>query len=237
MIRGIILFYLNIKPTHGYEIQRFIQLSGIDQWTKIQSGSIYYALTKLEKEKNIRVLKEERTGSRVRKIYEITENGYKALQEEMRRELATPLFNIGSSKFITSPILATLPKDEMIRIIEKHIDELKEMKEYWSVWRTKKSTGQKHGLTDLSFQITIDSIQHQIMWHKELLDHLDDYIGEAKTMGKMISTFDADSIKEMDNMNENDERLEFLNRVKEAVSNSPETALENINMLIEQIKN
>lgn len=237
MIRGIILFYLNIKPTHGYEIQRFIQLSGIDQWTKIQSGSIYYALTKLEKEKNIRVLKEERTGSRVRKIYEITENGYKALQEEMRRELATPLFNIGSSKFITSPILATLPKDEMIRIIEKHIDELKEMKEYWSVWRTKKSTGQKHGLTDLSFQITIDSIQHQIMWHKELLDHLDDYIGEAKTMGKMISTFDADSIKEMDKMNENDERLEFLNRVKEAVSNSPETALENINMLIEQIKN
>ena len=30
---------------------------------KIQSGSIYYALTKLEKDKFIKVLKEERTGS------------------------------------------------------------------------------------------------------------------------------------------------------------------------------
>ena len=27
MIRGIILYYLNIKPTHGYEIQQFINFS------------------------------------------------------------------------------------------------------------------------------------------------------------------------------------------------------------------
>lgn len=84
MIRGIILYYLNIKPTHGYEIQQFINMSGMDQWTKIQSGSIYYALTKLEKERNIAVCREERTGSRVRKIYEITEQGRTTLLEEMR---------------------------------------------------------------------------------------------------------------------------------------------------------
>ena len=72
MIRALILYYLSIKPTHGYEIQKFIQLLGTDQWMKIQSGSIYYALTKLEKEKCIDVLREERTGSRVRKIYKIT---------------------------------------------------------------------------------------------------------------------------------------------------------------------
>ena len=75
MIRGIILYYLNIKPTHGYEIQQFINFSGIDQWVNIQSGSIYYALTKLEKEKNISILREERIGSRLRKIYQITEKG------------------------------------------------------------------------------------------------------------------------------------------------------------------
>ena len=75
MIRGLILYYLNIKPTHGYEIQLFIKVSGMDQWAKVQSGSIYYALNKLEKEKCIQVLREERTGSRVRKIYEITDLG------------------------------------------------------------------------------------------------------------------------------------------------------------------
>ena len=86
MIRGIILYYLNIKPTHGYEIQQYISMSGMEQWTKIQSGSIYYALTKLEKEKNIAVIREEHTGARVRKIYEITEQGRHTLMAEMRHE-------------------------------------------------------------------------------------------------------------------------------------------------------
>ncbi|WP_235689849.1 PadR family transcriptional regulator [Clostridioides difficile] len=60
MIRTLILYYLNIKPTHGYEIQKFLQVSGADRWTKIQSGSIYYALAKLEKDGGVRVLKEEK---------------------------------------------------------------------------------------------------------------------------------------------------------------------------------
>ncbi|MDV9924842.1 PadR family transcriptional regulator, partial [Clostridioides difficile] len=55
MIRTLILYYLNIKPTHGYEIQKFLQVSGADRWTKIQSGSIYYALAKLEKDGGVRV--------------------------------------------------------------------------------------------------------------------------------------------------------------------------------------
>ena len=121
MIRGIILYYLNIKPTHGYEIQQFINFSGIDQWINIQSGSIYYALTKLEKEKNIAILREERTGSRVRKIYEITEKGRETLVDEMRQELRAPLFKIGSPKFITSPILDTVPQEEAREIIDAHI--------------------------------------------------------------------------------------------------------------------
>ncbi len=49
MIKVLILYYLSIKPTHGYEIQKFIQVNHMDEWTKIQSGSIYYAINKLEK--------------------------------------------------------------------------------------------------------------------------------------------------------------------------------------------
>jgi DNA-binding PadR family transcriptional regulator len=54
MIKLLLLYYLSVKPTHGYEIQRFIQENELDKWTKIQSGSIYYALAKLEKEGLIR---------------------------------------------------------------------------------------------------------------------------------------------------------------------------------------
>ena len=39
MVRILILYYLNIKTTHGYEIQKFIQETGLEQWTQIKSGS------------------------------------------------------------------------------------------------------------------------------------------------------------------------------------------------------
>ena len=68
-----------------------------------------------------------------------------------------------------------------------------EVRDYWNKWSMKKKIGDKYGLTGLSFKITIDSIENQILWHKELLNHIDYYIKEAKTMGMMISSFDSDN--------------------------------------------
>lgn len=127
----------------GMKYKKFIQLSGIDKWSKIQSGSIYYALTKLEKEKNIEVLREERTGSRVRKIYKITSKGKKTLQKEMKAALSEPLFSIGSPKFITSPILDSLSREDMEQIIKNHIQELHETKEFWTTWSKIKAIKQE----------------------------------------------------------------------------------------------
>lgn len=236
MIKALILYYLNIKPTHGYEIQKFIQLSGIDKWSKIQSGSIYYALTKLEKEKNIEVLREERTGSRVRKIYKITSKGKKTLQEEMKAALSEPLFSIGSPKFITSPILDSLSREDMEQIIKNHIQELHETKEFWTTWSKIKADKNGNSLNNLSFQITIDSIENQILWHEELLNNLPLYCREAKEMNAMICSFDADSLKESSSVSDNEEQLEFLNSVKEVVMKNPDTAVEKIDRIIEQLK-
>ncbi len=236
MIRGIILYYLNMKPTHGYEIQQFIQLSGIDQWTKIQSGSIYYALSKLEKEENITVLREERTGSRIRKIFQITEQGRKTLYQEMQQELATPLFQIGSSKFIISPILATLSEKDIKKTITAHISELQNTLAYWKLWSDKKTGEDKYGLTKLSFQMSIESLNQQIIWHEELLSHIDYYRQEAEKMSHMITSFDADSIKELEETSGKDDQLKLLNELKDVVTEDPERALENINALIQQIK-
>lgn len=236
MIRALILYYLNIKPTHGYEIQRFIQLSGIDQWAKIQSGSIYYALTKLEKEKNISVLREERTGSRVRKIYEITGKGKKALSEEMKQALAEPLFSVGSPKFIVSPIMDSLSIEDMERIIKKHIEELKETEKFWSTWGAVKTNKEENKLTNLSFQITIDSIKNQILWHEELLLNLPTYKKEGKEVSTMIRLFDADSLQESQEKTDDEERLNFLNSIKSVIMDNPDLAVENIDRIIEQLK-
>ncbi len=236
MIRSIILYYLNIKPTHGYEIQQYISISGMEQWTKIQSGSIYYALAKLEKEKNIAVVREEHTGARVRKIYEITQQGRATLMSEMRQELETPLFSFGSAKFNIFPILSSLSKEELKTTIVSHIKELQKTKESWEKWEKVKTKEDKYGLTKLSFQMTITSIEQQIVWHKNLLEHLDYYVREAQTMTNMIARFDFEKTKSSEVVSDLKPDIELLKQLKDIIEKSPETALEQINIMMEQLK-
>lgn len=236
MIRGLILYYLNIKPTHGYEIQRFIQISGLDQWAKIQSGSIYYALNKLEKEKNIKVQREERTGSRVRKIYEITPTGRTALQEEMRTELAAPILEIGSLKYVIYPMIGVLDKEEMQAIIKRHIRDLEEKKKYWEIWKSAKAGEEASKLTRLSFAMTIHSLEEQIIWHQELLENLDDYMEEAKEMSQMIRMFEPDRPEEKNGESKLSEQLERIEKIKQSVEMDPQKAIEQLNQIIEEMK-
>ena len=240
MIRGLILYYLNIKPTHGYEIQRFIQISGMDNWAKVQSGSIYYALNKLEKEKYIQVQKEERTGSRIRKIYEITESGRSELAREMREELAAPIIETGSLKYIVYPIISVLTTQETKKIIEKHIVDLQERKQYWETWRDIKCGVDATRLTKLSFDMTIHAMEDQITWHEELLNHLEDYRKEAGDLERMIKAFEPDSVsegsQESARQQEMQERLAMIERIKESVESDPQRALVELNEIMEILK-
>lgn len=240
MIRGLILYYLNIKPTHGYEIQRFIQISGMDNWAKVQSGSIYYALNKLEKEKHIQVLKEERTGSRIRKIYEITASGRNELEKEMREGLAAPIIETGSLKYVVYPMLSVLTSKESEKILKKHIADLQEKKKYWQNWQNVKCGVDTSRLTRLSFEMTIHALEDQIVWHGELLEHLADYEKESEEMVKMIKLFEPDSTPEGDeqgiNQKEMQERLAMIEKIKESVESDPKRALEELNEIMEMMK-
>lgn len=237
MIRGLILYYLNIKPTHGYEIQRFIQLMGLDQWAKIQSGSIYYALTKLEKEKNIQVLKEERTGSRVRKIYEITSQGRNILKSEMRIELATPIMEIGSLKYIVYPMINTLDESEMRVILQKHIRDLQEKQKYWEIWKSAKCEKEVNRLSELSFEIAIHSLADQISWHEELLLNLRDYVQMGEGMKNVISKFEPECIEPQEKNQDWKEKYDFIEKIKETVEQDPKQAIDQLNKYMEEMMN
>jgi len=236
MISAFILYYLNMKPTHGYEIQKFLQVSGADQWAKIQSGSIYYALTKLEKEKHIRVLREERTGSRVRKIFEITESGKKELYQEMAEELDKPISNIGSMKFFTDPMLGTLSKEEMVQILSGHIAKLKEQKEFWEKWYRVKVDNSSSGLIRITFEMTIENIGYQIRWHQELLEHLDDYISNSKETEKIIQSIDFDMMEESNSVSEEEQKLQYAMKLKNEILKDPQNAVVNLDKIIEELQ-
>ena len=236
MIRVLVLYYLNFKPTHGYEIQKFIQISELDKWTKIQSGSIYYALTKLEAENYIKVQREERTGSRVRKIYQITEAGQKALQEEMKVELATPILEIGSLKYIASTLIGVLDQKEMKVIIKNHIRELEEQKQYWELWKGLKAGNDAPKLTRLSFDMTIHSLEDQIIWHQELLEHLQEYTSESQSMAKMIQQFNPDTFDVKTKDSEISKQIDRIEKIKQSVEDNPQKAIEQLNQIMEEMK-
>ncbi|WP_167957176.1 PadR family transcriptional regulator [Anaerosporobacter faecicola] len=236
MIKALILYYLSIKPTHGYEIQKFIQLSGTDQWVKIQSGSIYYALTKLEKEKSIAVLREERTGSRVRKIYEITKQGMEEMHKEMENVLQTPIQTTGSPKFIIEPMLSILSEEELNGIIRGHIKELKEKKAYWEHWSEIKAGDKATKLVQLSFAMTIQSLENQIEWHEELLANLTKYRNDSDTMKQFILQFDADNENLQGGNSELDEKIHYLTQIKSMLAVDPNKAMDNLDSILEELK-
>ena len=236
MISAFILYYLNMKPTHGYEIQKFLQVSNIEQWTKILSGSIYYALTKLERDQHIRVLREERTGSRVRKIYEITERGREELHRQMLEAMDTPIANIGSFKFFTDPILGTLSREELEKCITAHIAKLREQKEYWEKWYDIKGGSEITELSRLSFQMTIENIDFQIRWHEELLANLDQYINDSHGTEQIIRTIDFNQIGEKNNVSEEEQRLQYALKLKDEIMRDPENAVDNLDKIISELE-
>ena len=192
------------------------------------------------KEKNIQVLKEERNGSRIRRIYEITELGRKELDREMREELETPIMEIGSLKYIVYPMINVLSKNDTKQIIEKHISDLNEKKKYWESWRNIKAGETADRLTRLSFDMSIHSLEDQITWHQELLNCLDDYRKEADNMVKMIKSFEPDSIPEGNpqggKQKEMQEWLAVMEKIQESAQVDPQRALEQLNAVVEEMK-
>jgi DNA-binding PadR family transcriptional regulator len=230
IIKVLILYYLSIKSTHGYEIQKFIQTNHMDRWTKIQSGSIYYALNKLEKQGFI-VLKEEiGSGSKARKIYKITDKGREELKELVKKELDNELFAIGSDKFIIYPMLNTLDKQIMISQVNNHINKLKDKMAYLEKWQNIKVDENSLEVERISFEMMIKNLQYQIKWHKALIKEMDKCIMASKEISNLIANFDfsnADPIEASTN--------DSIESLKQEILNNPECASEKLEELIRKL--
>ena len=230
MIKVLILYYLSLKSTHGYEIQKFIQINHMDRWTKIQSGSIYYALNKLEKDGLI-VLKEEiGSGSKARKIYKITDNGRDELKELVKSELDNELFPSGSDKFIIYPLLNTLDKKSIISQINTHINQLRDKIKYLKKWQNIKINKQSLAVERISFEIMITNLEYQIKWHEALIEEMDKCIAASNEVSNLISNFDfskAEAIEASTN--------DSIESLKQEILNNPESAPEKLEELIRKL--
>ncbi|MEG1409142.1 MAG: PadR family transcriptional regulator [Terrisporobacter sp.] len=230
MVKLLILYYLNIKSTHGYEIQKFIQATGLDVWAKVKSGSIYYALSKMEKNGEVELYKEESNGSKVRKIYRITEKGKLELKTTIEQELNKPLMPTGTDKFIIPITFNRLDKEAAIEIINNHIKSLEETLDYWEYWKNIKISETTLELDKISFEMTISGIKDSIRWHKAAIEEYDDYIKYSQRLELMIKNVDFGEVEEKNNdVIADKEKIEML---REIILNNPEESKEALEELI-----
>ncbi|WP_309245203.1 PadR family transcriptional regulator [Clostridium sp. CF012] len=231
IIKVLILYYLSIKPTHGYEIQKFIQMNHMDSWTKIQSGSIYYALNKLEKKGLIVLSEEVGTGAKARKVYSITEVGKVELRQLVKEELNHQISEVGSDKFIVYPLLNILDKDEMVTALKEHIEKLGDQKMYFEKWQKIKVNEQTLAVEKITFEMMLSNLEFQIKWHNALIDNMEECITASKEIAKLISKFDFSSVQDIEM-----DTAENIENLKYQILNNPDTAPEKLEQLIKALK-
>lgn len=126
MVRLVILGLLSKKTMHGYEIQQNIEKSGMEQWTNILKGSIYYSLKKMEEEGLIVAQGEERVGNQIRKIYAISPSGKDELLSLLGKALVQVPHEHTSEFNVSLYWFNLLPKEEIVSCLKSNLEELKE---------------------------------------------------------------------------------------------------------------
>ncbi len=236
MVRALILFYLSIKPTHGYDIQRFVEINGMDQWAKIQSGSIYYALNKLEKQGFIYTLREERNGARIRKIYAINELGKEELRRTLKEELLKPMGSIESDKFMIYIMFNRLTKDEITSGINEHIKMLEEKKSWWESGKKLKVTETTLKSEALQFDVVIKTLEYQIEWHKMLIEEVDELMKFSDGIENVIGRIDFGNLDDVNFKFEDVKNLTKVKRLSDDIVNNPINLEEKVAKLIDLLK-
>jgi DNA-binding PadR family transcriptional regulator len=173
MSKLIVLGLLRNKEMHGYEIQTIIQESRIDQWANVLSGSIYYALNKMEEEAVIEAIKEERTGARIRKIYKITKRGEEEYQKLLRETLKLQPHSIKSNFMLSLSMIHHLPKDEALSILNENLEQLASTKQEWAIGKENKSkTIIYNSIMEYSFDNTLQIIDADIQLIKKTIEFI-----------------------------------------------------------------
>ena len=236
MIRALILFYLSVRPTHGYDIQRFIEISGMDKWARIQSGSIYYALNKLESQGFIYTLRDERTGSRVRKVYAISDAGREELRRTLKEELIKPIGSIESDKYMISMMFNKLTKEEIIDSLNEHLKMLREKKKWWAKGKELKVLETTLKSEALHFDVVIATLEYHIKWHEMLIEEVDELFIFSDGVERLITNIDFGNLDDVEYGCEDIKKVTKVQELTDDIVRDPSNLEEKLAQLISLLK-
>ncbi len=131
MTQLMLLGLIKSKAMSGYEIKQYLNLSHAEKWAGIQTGSIYYNLSKLEKEGLIEVESVEHTGNRSSTIYSITAKGKEVFKKQLIESFIQVDANYPSRLYTSITFLGELTTEEAAKAINKQILVLEKELEEW----------------------------------------------------------------------------------------------------------
>ncbi|WP_042168629.1 PadR family transcriptional regulator [Paenibacillus gorillae] len=169
MTNLIVLSLLRMRPMHGYEIQQLVQTNRMDTWTNLLSGSIYYALNKMEQDGLILTEAEERTGARLRKIYAITEKGEMHFQQTVRDTLTIPPHSVKSDFSLGLSWIESIPKEEALGLLEQNVKQVEQTLAEWHFGKQIKSQYGLSPIAEASFDNAMSLLEQDIRYLKTVI--------------------------------------------------------------------
>lgn len=166
--RLLILGVLHRGDFHPYEIKRRLEAAMVECYVDVDVGTLYYAVRKLEKDRLIAVVAEERVArGGVRTIYRITPAGRAEFQTGLHRQFAVegPVSRTlyGALLFLHLADLAVV-EDCLRRRIARLDQLIAKLKPIRKEFAPRLSTGSEHLLAHLDSQRRLDRT-----WLKKLL--------------------------------------------------------------------
>ena len=127
-MRLMVLGLLEMEPRHGYEIQKWLEITHTDLWADVLPGSIYHALRQMEKEGLVEVRATEQRGHRARAIYALTQAGREMFKRLLREGWQQVPHTFPSDLYTLLTFSHHLPLDErraglqtMLAALEKEL--------------------------------------------------------------------------------------------------------------------
>jgi len=159
------------EPKYGYQIEQDIIQRGMREWTEIAFSSIYYILNKLEDRTLLSSEKHSEGDRPARKIYKLTEQGWKIYREAVRIRLTDPRsrtedFDLGLANMLA---LETPELLEAIRMNQASLEErISRVKAKY-----KSDGGEQLPLSARElFQHSLSIMSAELEWMKGLIERL-----------------------------------------------------------------
>lgn len=181
-VENIILGCLSFGPKSGYEIKKIINMSS--SWFYNASYGSIYPILKKHEEKGLVVSEEVVDNGRYKRLYRLTDKGYKVFHAWM---LQPPkLMTVKYEMAVKLMFFAKIAPEQRIKQIEEHIEQLvlfKQELEEIEPFADQEGDAYQRLILDWGEKLYVFLIQ----WFSGLLEELKKYNGDLPQKPKKIS--------------------------------------------------